>query len=52
METPQNVGEAAARLFEKFEKVVVKLLSKTITHKSDVGGVVLAPILATKSMPA
>lgn len=36
-----EVGEAAARLLETSRKVAVKLLSKTVTHKSDVGGVVL-----------
>ncbi|MCC6887318.1 MAG: GNAT family N-acetyltransferase, partial [Hyphomicrobiales bacterium] len=33
--------QAAARLLKASEKIAVKLLSKTITHKSDVGGVVL-----------
>jgi acetyltransferase len=36
-----EVGEAAARLLGSHEAVVVKLLSRSITHKSDVGGVVL-----------
>lgn len=39
--TPQEAGKAADRLLHKSEKVVVKLLSRTITHKSDVGGVVV-----------
>lgn len=41
VETPEAVSEATARLLESSERVVVKLLSRTITHKSDVGGVVL-----------
>ena len=36
-----EVEAAAARLLETAPAVVVKLLSKTISHKSDVGGVVL-----------
>lgn len=40
-ETPAAVEKAAKRLLEQSEKIVVKLLSKTLTHKSDVGGVVL-----------
>ncbi|MDP3897719.1 MAG: bifunctional acetate--CoA ligase family protein/GNAT family N-acetyltransferase [Mesorhizobium sp.] len=39
--TPAAAEKAAQRLLEHSEKVVVKLLSKTLTHKSDVGGVVL-----------
>ena len=39
--SPREVEAAAARLLERSDKVVVKLLSKTISHKSDVGGVVL-----------
>lgn len=39
--SPQEAGQAAERLLGTWGKVVVKLLSKTITHKSDVGGVVL-----------
>jgi acetyltransferase len=39
--TPEAAGEAAERLLGRWDRVVVKLLSKTITHKSDVGGVVL-----------
>jgi acetyltransferase len=37
----EEVEMAAARLLQSCEKVVVKLLSKTLTHKSDIGGVVL-----------
>ena len=37
----EMVEQAAARLLERSSKVVVKLVSKTLTHKSDVGGVVL-----------
>ena len=39
--TPADAGQAAARLLETSRRVVVKLLSKAISHKSDVGGVVL-----------
>jgi acetyltransferase len=39
--SPGDVEMAARRLLEATGAVVVKLLSKTITHKSDVGGVVL-----------
>lgn len=39
--TPAEAGKAAARLLETSGKVVVKLLSKAISHKSDIGGVVL-----------
>lgn len=39
--TPAKVEQAAAHMLETSEAVVVKLLSKTLTHKSDVGGVVL-----------
>lgn len=37
----EEVGKAAVRLLKGSQKVVVKLLSKALTHKSDVGGVVL-----------
>lgn len=39
--TPAEVETAASRLLESAPAVVVKMLSKTITHKSDLGGVVL-----------
>lgn len=39
--SPDEAGQAAERLLRAWDMVVVKLLSKTITHKSDVGGVVL-----------
>jgi acetyltransferase len=39
--SPDEAEEAAARLLAASEKVVVKLLSRAITHKSDIGGVVL-----------
>lgn len=39
--TPEEAGQAAARLLGASASVVVKLLSKAISHKSDVGGVVL-----------
>jgi len=40
-ETPEAVAAAAETLLPDAGAVVVKLLSKTISHKSDVGGVVL-----------
>lgn len=39
--SPREAGAVAAKLLETSEKVVVKLLSKAISHKSDVGGVIL-----------
>jgi acetyltransferase len=39
--TPAEVEAAATRLLDTAPAIVVKLLSKTITHKSDIGGVVL-----------
>jgi acetyltransferase len=39
--TPDEVAETAARFLSQGGKVVVKLVSKAISHKSDVGGVVL-----------
>lgn len=39
--TPGEAKKAAARLLAGGGRVVVKLLSKAISHKSDVGGVVL-----------
>ncbi|RVD45399.1 CoA-binding protein, partial [Mesorhizobium sp. M8A.F.Ca.ET.023.02.2.1] len=39
--SPAKVGQAAGRLLKTSEQVVVKLLSKAISHKSDIGGVVL-----------
>ncbi|TJV76818.1 MAG: GNAT family N-acetyltransferase, partial [Mesorhizobium sp.] len=36
-----EVARAAGKLLESSERVVVKLLSKAVSHKSDVGGVVL-----------
>lgn len=39
--TPEEAEEFAATLLKDWDKVVVKLLSKAISHKSDVGGVVL-----------
>lgn len=39
--TPADVEEHAATLLKDWDRVVVKLLSKAITHKSDVGGVML-----------
>lgn len=39
--SPAEAGTFAVELLEEWDKVVVKLLSKAISHKSDVGGVVL-----------
>ena len=39
--TVAEVRAAAARLLENTEAIVVKLLSNAVSHKSDVGGVVL-----------
>lgn len=39
--SPAEVEKGAGRLLETYEHVVVKLLSKAISHKSDIGGVVL-----------
>ncbi|TPK73759.1 bifunctional acetate--CoA ligase family protein/GNAT family N-acetyltransferase [Mesorhizobium sp. B2-3-14] len=39
--SPAEVEVAAGRLLKTCEQVVVKLLSKAILHKSDIGGVVL-----------
>ncbi|WP_173935043.1 bifunctional acetate--CoA ligase family protein/GNAT family N-acetyltransferase [Chelativorans sp. Marseille-P2723] len=39
--SPDEVADAARRLLQSSKRLVVKLLSRTITHKSDVGGVVL-----------
>ncbi|MDX8461726.1 bifunctional acetate--CoA ligase family protein/GNAT family N-acetyltransferase [Mesorhizobium humile] len=40
-ESVSEVAQAAGQLLENSERVVVKLLSKVVSHKSDVGGVVL-----------
>lgn len=40
-DTPEAVEEAAATLLATGGRLVVKLVSKAISHKSDVGGVVL-----------
>jgi acetyltransferase len=39
--TPQDAGRAAERLLVESDSVVVKLLSRAISHKSDIGGVAL-----------
>jgi acetyltransferase len=39
--TPPDVAKAAKSLLSKSDAVVVKLLSKAISHKSDIGGVLL-----------
>jgi acetyltransferase len=36
-----DVGKAAERLLRDSRKIAIKLLSKSVSHKSDVGGVVL-----------
>ena len=40
-ESVDDVGKAAERLLRDSRKIVIKLLSKSVSHKSDVGGVVL-----------
>ena len=47
-----EVGSIAAELLERHDALVVKLLAKQVTHKSDIGGVVLdltSPELAQKA---
>lgn len=39
--SPGQARTMATRLLERYPRIVVKLLSKTISHKSDMGGVVL-----------
>ncbi len=39
--TEDEVGAAAAELLQTSSRVVVKMLSKRVSHKSDIGGVVL-----------
>ncbi len=39
--SPEEAGEIAALMLEAGGRIVVKLLSRTVSHKSDVGGVVL-----------
>jgi acetyltransferase len=39
--SPSDVEEVAAHMLATTERIAVKLLSKSITHKSDVGGVAL-----------
>jgi acetyltransferase len=39
--TEAEVAEIASEMLKRHSSVVVKLLSRTITHKSDVGGVIL-----------
>lgn len=41
VKTPQDVGAISGKLLKDFRAVVVKILSKEITHKSDAGGVAL-----------
>lgn len=48
----EEVEMAAARLLQSCEKVVVKLLSRTLTHKSDVGGVVLDLVTSDEARKA
>ncbi|TIU60188.1 MAG: GNAT family N-acetyltransferase, partial [Mesorhizobium sp.] len=47
-----EVAQAAGELLESSEAVVVKLLSKVVSHKSDVGGVVLDIATAEKAAEA
>ncbi|OBQ64518.1 bifunctional acetate--CoA ligase family protein/GNAT family N-acetyltransferase [Mesorhizobium erdmanii] len=47
-----EVAQAAGQLLENSERVVVKLLSKVVSHKSDVGGVVLDIATADKAAEA
>ncbi|WKW49670.1 bifunctional acetate--CoA ligase family protein/GNAT family N-acetyltransferase [Rhodomicrobium lacus] len=37
--TPEEAGEAAAELLRRSPSVVVKILSRNLSHKSDIGGV-------------
>lgn len=39
--SPADVRKAATRLLKSSPQIVVKLISKTMSHKSDIGGVVL-----------
>lgn len=39
--SPAEVGQVAGKMLSSSTKVVVKLVSKDISHKSDIGGVVL-----------
>jgi acetyltransferase len=50
--TPADVEGAAARLLGRSQRIAVKLLSKTLTHKSDVGGVVLGIETAAEARAA
>lgn len=56
--TPEEAAEPAARLIAEFGACVIKILSPDITHKSDVGGVVLnietpeAAVAAARAMLA
>ncbi len=53
--TPEATGRAAERLLKSSQKVVVKLLSRDISHKSDIGGVVLnieTPVAAQEAAGA
>lgn len=52
VKSPAQAKRAAAKLLGTSEKVVVKLLSKAISHKSDVGGVILDIETAEKAEEA
>ncbi len=39
--TPEEARQAARKLLKEWDGIVVKLLSKAISHKSDIGGVIL-----------
>jgi len=50
--SPAQARQAAANLLGKWPAVVVKLLSKAISHKSDIGGVVLGIATAERAEEA
>lgn len=53
--TEQEVGDVAAELLQRHDALVVKLLARQVTHKSDIGGVVLdltSPELAREAAAA
>jgi acetyltransferase len=52
VDSPAAVEKAAGRLLKTSERIVVKLLSKSITHKSDVGGVALNLLTAKDAREA
>ena len=50
--TPEEAAAAAARLLDTVPAVVVKLLSRAVSHKSDIGGVVLSLASAEEARQA